>query len=80
MPNQQGIDTFDFVDAFGAQKEHICSPDLIEFIEKNHLDLTMEPCALAETTDFDVRAAFGMPIRIRIIPITRRARGTCCAI
>lgn len=59
MPNQQGIDTFDFVDAFGAQKEHICSPDLIEFIEKNHLDLTMEPCALAETTDFDVRAAFG---------------------
>ena len=59
MPNQQGIDTFDFVDAFGAQKEHICSPDLIEFVEKNHLDLTMEPCALVETTDFDVRAAFG---------------------
>ena len=59
MPNQQGIDSFDFTDAFGAQKEHICSPDLLEFIEKNHLDLTMEPRKLAKTKDFDVRAAFG---------------------
>ena len=59
MPNQQGIDAFDFTDAFGAQKEHICSPDMIEFIEKNHLDLTMEPRRLAKTKDFDVRAAFG---------------------
>ena len=59
MPNQQGIDSFDFADAFGAQKDHICSPDLIEFIEKNHLDLTMEPRKLAKTKDFDVRAAFG---------------------
>ncbi len=41
MPNQLGIDSFDFKDAFGAQKEYMCSADLKEFIEKNHLDLNM---------------------------------------
>lgn len=39
MPNQFGMDRFDFDDAFGAQKENLCSADLREFIEKNHLDL-----------------------------------------
>ncbi|MCQ2457680.1 MAG: C69 family dipeptidase [Clostridia bacterium] len=38
MPNQLGIDYFDFNDAFGAQKEYLCSADLKEFVEKNHLD------------------------------------------
>ena len=41
MPNQFGIDRFDLDDAFGAQKEHICSKDLREFISKNHLDLNL---------------------------------------
>lgn len=38
-PNQFGMDRFDFDDAFGAQKENMCSADLKEFIEKNHLNL-----------------------------------------
>ena len=38
MPNQFGIDNFDIKDAFGAQKENMCSKDLLEFIEENHLN------------------------------------------
>ena len=34
-PNQQGIQFFDFVDAFGEKKNHICSKDMLEFITKN---------------------------------------------
>ncbi|MBQ9458288.1 MAG: C69 family dipeptidase [Bacilli bacterium] len=41
MPNQFGIDRFDLDDAFGAQKEHLCSADLKEFIAENHLDLNL---------------------------------------
>ncbi len=39
MPNQFGLDDFDFNDAYSLQKENMCSKDLKEFIEKNHLDL-----------------------------------------
>ena len=42
MPNQLGIDSFDLEDALGAQKEHMCSADLKEFIQKNHLNLSMD--------------------------------------
>ncbi len=42
MPNQLGIDTFDLEDAFGAQKEHLCSSDMREFISKYHLDLSQD--------------------------------------
>ncbi len=38
-PNQFGMDAFDLDDAFGAQKAHMCSADLREFIAENHLDL-----------------------------------------
>lgn len=41
MPNQLGIDSFDFDDAYGEQKNHICSSDLKEFTEKYHLDLSL---------------------------------------
>ena len=41
-PNQQGIKSFDFVDAFGEQKNNMCSKDLIDFIVKNKLDLTFK--------------------------------------
>ncbi|MCR5716622.1 MAG: C69 family dipeptidase, partial [Lachnospiraceae bacterium] len=62
-PNQQGIDWFDFTDAFGAKEEHMCSADMIDFIRDNHLDLTMrvqsEDDDVAKDTQFDVRAAFG---------------------
>lgn len=59
MPNQQGIDIFDMMDAFGEQKNHMCSADLKEFILDNHLDLSMEKVDIAFNSAFDVRAAFG---------------------
>ena len=38
MPNQFGMDSFDMEDAFGEQKDHLCSADLKSFIEDNYLD------------------------------------------
>ena len=38
-PNQFGMDAFDLEDAFGEQKEHLCSADLREFVSENCLDL-----------------------------------------
>ena len=38
MPNQFGLDRFDFADAFGEGKENLCSADLQSFIAENHLD------------------------------------------
>jgi len=52
MPNQLGIDKFDFDDAFGAKKEFMCSADLLDFVEKYHLDLSIDG-------DFNPRHAFG---------------------
>ncbi|MBQ6452019.1 MAG: C69 family dipeptidase [Solobacterium sp.] len=51
-PNQFGIDEFDLEDAFGEQKEHMCSADLREFIMENHLDLSLDG-------KFNARYAFG---------------------
>ena len=52
MPNQFGLDHFDFADAYGEQKEHLCSKDLREFVEKYRL-------ALDTGADFNPRLAFG---------------------
>ncbi len=52
MPNQFGLDNFDFDDAFGAQKENMCSKDLKEFVEKYHLDLNNDG-------NFNPRNVFG---------------------
>ncbi len=38
MPNQFGMDDFNFKDAFGEKKAHLCSADMREFIKENHLD------------------------------------------
>lgn len=51
-PNQFGMDNFDFEDAYGQQKNHLCSKDLKEFVEKYHL-------ALDTGRDFNPRLAFG---------------------
>ena len=59
MPNQQGIDVFDFVDAYGPARDHLCDADLADFVSRHHLDLAMcgdKPKACAR---FDARAAFG---------------------
>ena len=52
MPNQFGLDRFDFNDAFGEKKEYLCSSDLKEFVKKNHLDLNQDG-------KFNPRLAFG---------------------
>ena len=51
-PNQFGMDYFDFEDAFGAQKEYMCSKDLRDFMVENHLDLN-------QGDKFNPRNAFG---------------------
>ena len=52
MPNQLGIDRFDFSDALGEQKEYMCSADLEEFVKTYHLDLSQDG-------EFHPRDAFG---------------------
>ena len=52
MPNQLGIDRFDFSDALGEQKEYMCSADLEEFVKTYHLDLSQDGA-------FHPRDAFG---------------------
>ena len=42
MPNQLGIDQFDLEDALANQKEYMCSSDMREFIEKYHLNLSLD--------------------------------------
>ena len=52
MPNQFGLDNFDFEDAYGEKKEHLCSADLKQFVAENHLNLTPDG-------PFNPRLAFG---------------------
>lgn len=52
MPNQFGLDRFDFDDAYGEKKENLCSADLLEFVEKHHLYTGREGV-------FNPRLAFG---------------------
>ena len=52
MPNQFGLDEFDFEDAYGEKRENLCSSDLKEFTQKNHLDLSPDG-------NFNPRLAFG---------------------
>lgn len=41
MPNQLGIEEFDFADAYGEQKNYMCSADLYEFTKENYLALDL---------------------------------------
>ena len=52
MPNQFGMDHFDFEDAFGKQESYLCSSDLLDFVRDNHLDLNLDG-------SFNPRLAFG---------------------
>ena len=52
MPNQFGMDEFDFEDAYGDKQNHMCSSDLRFFIEENHLNLNIN-------SPFNPRLAFG---------------------
>ena len=55
MPNQLGIDDFDLNDAFGEKVDHLCSADLREWMDANHLDLTVG----VKGDHFNPRDAFG---------------------
>ena len=52
MPNQFGLDNFDFDDAYGAQKEYLCSKGLKDLVEKGFLNLNLDK-------KFNPRLAFG---------------------
>ena len=54
MPNQFGTDVFDMKDALTDQNAHMCSKDLAEFIEKEHLDLTIRRSTECKTEDADL--------------------------
>lgn len=54
MPNQLGIDSFDFDDAYGEEHAHMCAEDLRDFVKEHHLDLRMDM-----KRDFNPRDAFG---------------------
>ncbi len=54
MPNQLGIDYFDFEDAYGEQKDFMCSKDLQALTEQYHLDLSNDSEA-----GFNPRLAYG---------------------
>ena len=72
MPNQLGIDRFDFSDALGEQKEYMCSADLEEFVKTYHLDLH-------RMASF-IRATRSAAMTMRIMYTTRRVRGSWSAI
>jgi dipeptidase len=58
MPNQLGIDDFDLQDALGEQKNHMCSADLADFIEANHLNPAKDKTP-STNTKINARDAFG---------------------
>ena len=58
IPNQLGIDDFDFDDAFNTQREFMCSADLREFMDAHHLDRTMSAAA-SSGFGFQPTSAFG---------------------
>lgn len=53
MPNQFGLDEFDFDDAYGEKKDNLCSDDLLEFVKKYDLYTGKEDGV------FNPRLAFG---------------------
>ena len=83
IPNQLGIDDFDFSDAFGERRFFMCSADLREFIDRHHLGRAMRPAQApvsasppcCRTTSTRVRCS--APAPSRTISTTRRAPGTC---
>ena len=52
MPNQFGLDNFDFRDALGEKKNYMCSKDLECFVKNNNLNLDFEE-------NFNPRVVFG---------------------
>ena len=57
-PNYFNIDSFDFIDAYSEQKNNICSKDLIDFIQKNNLNVTKIK-DLSKEKKFNTKLIFG---------------------
>ena len=64
IPNQLGIDDFDFSDAFGERRFFMCSADLREFIDRHHLGRAMRP---AQGAGFGVAAVLQDHINPRVV-------------
>ena len=83
IPNQLGIDDFDFSDAFGERRFFMCSADLREFIDRHHLGRAMRPAQGAGSASppccrtTSTRVWCSAPAPSRTISTTRRAPGTC---
>lgn len=65
-PNQFGMDSFDFQDAYMNKKSYMCSEDLRDFIKKNNLDLN-------QNGKFNPRDVFGSHTNMDHIYNTPRA-------
>ena len=68
MPNQLGIDEFDLADAYGEQKDFMCSPDLREWMAANHLDLSLTDADLGLAGSEDSVAAEADGVHLRFNP------------
>ncbi|WP_420796684.1 C69 family dipeptidase [Bifidobacterium biavatii] len=64
IPNQLGIDRFDLADAFGEQREYMCSADLCEFMARHRLDRTMGAGAASAAPD-SLQTALTTPQSLR---------------
>lgn len=58
IANQLSIDSLDLDDAYSERRNNMCSADLRDFIENNHLDRTVA-YSDRNPSHFDPRAAFG---------------------
>ena len=79
IPNQQGIESFDFVDAFSEKKNHICSKDLIDFIINNKLNLSKKYEDLKNEKNL-IFVALLEVIQILIKFIMPQEHGSCISI
>lgn len=80
IPNQLGIDYFDFDDAFSDAREFMCSADLQEFIETHHLGRAAGTQGGMNGGHCNPRIVSSAPPPRRTTSTTRHAPGTCTAI
>ena len=59
QPNRQGIDKLDFSDAYGAQKDYMCSADLAQWMAENFVDVSYGVPKLLRSDKY-----FGLPVVI----------------
>lgn len=81
IPNQLGIDLLDIDDAMSECRNNMCSADLADFIEANHLDRAMpDPSSQTTPRSISIRARCSARRRRRTRSTTPRVPGTCSGI